>query len=302
MSLHTPIVSVCIPVFNCEAFIESAITSVLQQTFQNFELIIIDDQSTDHVYDVIRRLADSVNDDRLKVFRNDKNLGPEANWNFCLSKAKGRFIKVMGGDDILYPDCLELQVRILSNPQYEDIAFVSGWRDIIDPRGNVLMRNRGMKNRRIIQGDGRLRRDDAFRMILRSGTNPIGEPVAVLFRSDLVQKTGVFSGRDIPYLIDLDQWCRFLQSGHLYVLAQTICAFRVSNTSWSYKLGNAQFHQVRRFFLQLHREHQMHALFDLTLGICMAFVLCRMRGWLYFFFRLREYYQNKQQKTPSCIK
>src|SRR6476660_8884800 len=104
-------VSVCIPVYNGDRFIEAAIESVLDQTFKDFEIIIVDNQSTDNTVSLIKKYTDP----RIKFFQNDSNIGLIPNWNMAMSKASGEYIKILPADDLIYPQCLEWQVAILNN-------------------------------------------------------------------------------------------------------------------------------------------------------------------------------------------
>ena len=91
--------------YNNARFIAQTITSVLTQTFLDFELLIYDDHSTDLSFDI----AASFTDPRIKLYRNSGNLGPEGNWNKAISEVRGKYVKLVCGDDILFPQCLEKQ-------------------------------------------------------------------------------------------------------------------------------------------------------------------------------------------------
>ena len=107
-----PLVSVCIPAYNNAAYIKETIDSVLNQTYSNLELIICDDKSKDDTVQVI----ESIHDDRMKLYKNEKNLGMSGNWNHCLSKCRGEFIKLICADDILAKNCLEKDCLNFSRP------------------------------------------------------------------------------------------------------------------------------------------------------------------------------------------
>ena len=102
-------VSVCIPVYNMERCIERAIRSALGQDYPDFEVIVADNRSTDRTYE----RASSIKDPRLKVFRNDKNLGAYGNHNRCLELAKGEWVKFLHGDDELLPNCVSSMIAAL---------------------------------------------------------------------------------------------------------------------------------------------------------------------------------------------
>jgi glycosyltransferase involved in cell wall biosynthesis len=92
-----PKFSVCIPTYNRANFLRSAIQSVIEQNFSNFELIIVDNCSTDNTRDVILEFDDS----RIKFFVNDYNIGLVGNWNRCLELAMGEIIWILHSDDIM---------------------------------------------------------------------------------------------------------------------------------------------------------------------------------------------------------
>jgi len=229
-------ISVCIPVYNAERHIAATLESVLRQTLADFEIIVTDDHSSDRSMEIISRY----HDERLRVIVNDHNLGPEGNWNKALQLARGTFIKVLCHDDLLYPECLEKQAAILSSPANTGVVLVCCRRDIVDMQGRRLL-SRSFPGR-----TGCRSGEKAVRKIVRSGTNLIGEPSAVLFRAEAARKTGLFSAR-FPYVIDLEYWCRLLRAGDLYCLQDPLCAFRVSREAWSMSLFKSQ----RRHYVQL---------------------------------------------------
>ena len=90
----------------------------------------------------------------------------------------------------------------------------------------------------------------AIRKIIRSGTNPLGEPGSILFRRSLLQTTGLFDG-SIPYVIDLDLWVRLLMLSDLYMFSQALCAFRLSSTSESVNTSSQHQHDYGCFITKL---------------------------------------------------
>lgn len=107
-------VSVVMPVYNVEQYVEEAIESILTQSFLDFELIIIDDASTDRTLDVIKNFVDN----RIRLFTNKDNIGLAASLNKGIRLAKGEYILRMDGDDISLPDRIKIQVGFMdSNPE-----------------------------------------------------------------------------------------------------------------------------------------------------------------------------------------
>jgi glycosyltransferase involved in cell wall biosynthesis len=116
-------VSVVMPVFNCAEFISDSISSVLEQSFTNFELIIIDDCSTDNTLEICRSFSDS----RIILKENDVNLGPASTLNIGFSMAKGEFIAVMHGDDICSEKRLYSQVKFMETNPTVEIQCAASW-------------------------------------------------------------------------------------------------------------------------------------------------------------------------------
>ena len=97
--MTSPLVSVLIPVYNRASLISAAIESSLAQTYQNIEIIIVDNCSTDGTYEVVQRYARC--DARVKCWRNDENVGAIRNWIKCLDYSHGEYIKILFSDDWL---------------------------------------------------------------------------------------------------------------------------------------------------------------------------------------------------------
>jgi glycosyltransferase involved in cell wall biosynthesis len=107
--MEQPLVSVLITSFNREKFIGQAIDSVLKSSYQNFELIITDNCSTDNTYAIAKGYENI--DSRVKVFRNEKNIGQFPNRNYAASLAKGTYLKYIDSDDMIYVYGLEILVK-----------------------------------------------------------------------------------------------------------------------------------------------------------------------------------------------
>ena len=231
-----PTVSVCIPVYNCESYLSKAISSVLQQTFTDFELLILDNCSTDRTPAIIREFADR----RIRVITHARNIGAEENWNAALRESKGQYIKLLCADDFLYPACLGKQVAVLNDPAYAGVSMVTACRDIVTPDEKRIM-TRGLPG-----GTRTLTGREACRISFAGGTNLFGESLCVMFRASLLEKVGGFDIA-IPYVIDFEFWCRLLEQGDLYFIAEPLGAFRVALNSWSESIANRQATEFCRF-------------------------------------------------------
>ncbi len=257
-----PAVSICIPAYNSEKYIGKTIQSALSQTYQDFELVIVDDSSTDRTLNTIMEYKDP----RIRLIENEKNLGPEKNWNKVLAEAKGKYIKLLHHDDLLYTSCLERQVAILKNTAHNDVVLVCCSRYVIDENDNIILK-RGFRNKK-----GKFRGHRIIKETIRSGRNLIGEPTAILFRADVLNQVGNFNG-SIPYLIDLELWCRILLHGKIYIISDPLCTFRVSSTSLSMAIGSSQGRDFKAFADKLYKNKD----YRLTWYDC---ALSKFRGYL----------------------
>ena len=129
INTNNPLVTVFMAAYNGEAYIEKAIQSVLAQSFTNFELLIINDGSTDRTLDIIHKFTDP----RIRLVHNDGNKGLTFTRNRGIEEAKGQYIAILDCDDLAMPDRLKTQISFLdANP---DIAICGGQAIAIDESG-----------------------------------------------------------------------------------------------------------------------------------------------------------------------
>lgn len=131
-----PVVSVLMPVFNAEKYVEEAINSILDQTLKDFELIVLNDASTDASKNIIL----SIQDTRIRYIENETNQGLAYSRNRLLGEANSKYIAWLDADDVAYPTRLEEEYDFLeANPEH---ALVSGWARLVDsvgkPTGNFI--------------------------------------------------------------------------------------------------------------------------------------------------------------------
>lgn len=126
-------VSIIMPNYNCEKFIEETINSVLAQTYENWELLIVDDCSTDRSAEIIRNYCK--NDDRIKLFIQKNNLGGAAARNRALREATGKWIAFLDSDDLWLPKKLEKQLAFMAENGYR---FSYTAYEHVDEKGDPL--------------------------------------------------------------------------------------------------------------------------------------------------------------------
>ena len=235
-----PTVSVCVPVYNASRYVDQTLASVFAQTYDDWELVILDDASPDDSWDVVQRHA---GDPRVRLARHERNQGAAATWNEVVGMARGRYVKVLCSDDLLSPDSLAIHVALLD--AHPSAVLAAARRNIIDEHGAALIKDRGLGGLR-----GLVPGAEARRAIVRAGTNPLGEPSVVLFRRAQLLAVGGFDPQ-WRFTIDLDAYARVLEHGDLVAADATLGSFRVSPTQWSAALERDQRRENHEFVSRL---------------------------------------------------
>ena len=240
-----PTVSIVVPSYNNADFIEATIDSILAQTYRDFELVIADHASTDRTWDVIQRYGD---DDRVTLLQTEAGGGAKRNWDRVSKAASGTFVKLVCGDDLLYPTIVEQQVEaMLRNPA---AVLAASPRSIVDANGRPIVSTRGLGGLRGLHAGS-----VAIRAAVRSGTNPFGEPACVLIRRSDLETADWWDSR-WPYLIDQATYTRLLLKGDLIgVGTEPLAAFRVSAGQWSVRLAQSQASATTAYHGWLRSEH-----------------------------------------------
>jgi glycosyltransferase involved in cell wall biosynthesis len=236
----TPRVSVVVPSFNNASFIEATMDSILAQSFEDFELVVADHSSVDGTWELLQHYR---TDPRVRLLRTEAGGGAPRNWERVTAAAGGQLLKLVCGDDIIYPDCLRMQVEAMdANPE---VVLVAAQRDLIDARGALLMSRRGLAGL-----TGRVAGRVAARRTVVVGTNIFGEPACVLIRRKTLQDAGGWDGRH-PYVIDEATYVNVLLRGDFFGIDRSLAAFRLSSSQWSVHLAREQSHQVIGFHHRL---------------------------------------------------
>lgn len=129
---NVPMISVIMGIYNCEKTVEAAIMSIINQTYQDFELILCDDGSIDGTYDIAKKYQDKY-PEKIILIRNDKNRGLNYTLNHCLKYAKGKYIARMDADDESLPNRFEVEVNYLES--HPEIAIISASLRLFDNDG-----------------------------------------------------------------------------------------------------------------------------------------------------------------------
>ena len=223
--MKIPGLSIIMPVFNREKYIEETVLSLLAQSFDDFELIIIDDGSTDNSL----RIINSFHDPRIKIIENHQNKGIVYSRNAGLKIAKGNFIAPFDSDDIALPDKFEKQIKFLNeNP---DFGMVVSWVKLIDSKGNPLR-----KKWKLDADPESIPANLLFR-------NYFAQP-AVVIRKQAVPKGGYKTGYDVGE--DYRMWVDIAKKYKTYNLPEYLvyCRQHNDNVSYGSKTKNTKYEHL----------------------------------------------------------
>ena len=199
--------SVVMPVYNAEQYLEAALASVFAQTVSDFELVVVEDGSSDSTVDILNRCSDP----RLRVVVNEKNVGVTESLNRGLAAATGSIIARHDADDLSHPERFAKQLALLD--EQPDVAAVGSASELIDANDQHIT------NWQYPETTAECR----WRAMFNS---PVSHPAA-MFRRDAALDAGGYSD-DHPHAEDYDLWCRLLQAGHnLANLPDRLIRYRV---------------------------------------------------------------------------
>ena len=251
-----PLVSICIPTYNGAAFIGEAIESALAQTYPNLEVIISDDGSTDATIAIAQSFQSQTSAD-LRIILH-RNYGLSQNWNFCISQAKGKYIKFLFQDDFLAPECIAKMVAVAE--QHPKIGMVFSPRGItIDAsESNPILLiasqsindlHKGWSNLKSIQPGQELLADANC---LSNPINKIGEPTTVLIASRVFAEIGLFDSGLSQY-VDLDMWWRIMGNYHIGFVDEKLSSLRIhpEQQTWKNFAAGENHKDVVRFYNKL---------------------------------------------------
>lgn len=246
-------ISVVMGVYNGVNRIEKAVHSILNQTFEDFELIICNDGSTDGSLEIINHLAET--DHRIKVLNNSVNKGLAHTLNKCIKNSKGQYIARMDDDDLSHRDRLEKQLAFLeNNPKYSILGT-----------SRNLFGMTGIWGKEIIHGERT--KEEVF--MGKSFIHP-----SVLMRKDAIVKVGGYSEEKcIGRTEDYDLWCKLYSRGYMgFNLEDILIDYYEERDSYSkrkYKYRVAEFSLRKKWFkeLGLARRYFIYIYRPLIVGI-----------------------------------
>ena len=217
--IEQPIVSVVIPAYNNENTIEATIRSIMEQSYKNLEIVVIDDNSKDNTLQILETLQKQ--DERIKIFHNDINLGMTGNWNRCLKEAEGEFVKLVCADDLLDKEEIAKETEaMLLNPS---VNLVESDTRLIDIYGKKTGAFKRYPKAGVVDGKKVAKTSLIW-------NNFFGAPVNNLIRKSILEKTGYFDEK-FTYILDFDMWVKIACTGDVYIIHELLNSFRIRNDS-----------------------------------------------------------------------
>lgn len=251
-----PKVSICIPTYNGEAFIEETIKSAIAQTYPNIELIVSDDGSTDRTMAIAQSFqSQTAVDFRIILHR---NYGLSQNWNFCISQATGEYIKFLFQDDLLEPECIEKMVAVAQQNPEIGMVFSPRGITIAEDESHPILRkasqsikdlHKSWSNLKSIQPGKDLLADANC---LNNPINKIGEPSTVLIATRVFAEIGLFDSGLSQY-VDLDMWWRIMGNYHIGFVDEKLSSLRIhpEQQTWKNFAAGENHKDVVRFYKKL---------------------------------------------------
>jgi len=202
-----PKVSIIIPSYNYARFIKETLESVFSQTYKDFEVILVDDGSTDNTLTITKRYLP-----KIRYIRHPVNLGFAPAMNTGIREAKGKYLNFLSADDKLLPTFLEKEVAVLE--KYPKVGLVFSPVMFMDKKGDEIGKQK-IKN-------GYINKEDGYQGLL---TGNFVNLVTALVRSDTVMKVGFFNSK-LRQNPDWDMWIRIAKKSHIAYVPEYLAVYR----------------------------------------------------------------------------
>jgi glycosyltransferase involved in cell wall biosynthesis len=239
-----PLVSVVMPVYNGELFLDEAVESILAQSLQDFEFIVIDDGSTDRTPSILERYRQS--DRRVQILTHSENLGIVAALNVGMDNAHGKYLARMDADDISLPLRLEKQVDYLeANPE---IGLLGCGLRVIDKDKNAI-------------GSLHYPQDDLSIRWTSLFESPFAHP-AIIVRSDLIRNKGLHYDPYYERVEDYPLWLEILKYTRGANLPEELLLYRLHSQGITIQHNQREYKLIAEIIRRHLREHLPSLVFD----------------------------------------
>jgi len=266
--------SVVMASYNCEKYVGDAIESILNQTFKDFEFIILDDASRDNTYSVIKTYAKK--DKRIRLYKNKKNMQVAHSLNKGVTLAKTDIIVRMDADDVSYPKRLETQYKYLL--RHKNVAVVGSNMDIMNKDGKIV-------SKREYSSSSKELKKISFRY------SPFAHP-SVVFRKHVFEEFGGYDPAMVP-CEDIDLWFKIGSKYEFGNIPKTLLKYRFIISSNSHKglkklelLGlKIKLNAIRKYGYKISFDD---IIFNIMQYLSLWFMPNRERIYFYDFLRSRK--------------
>jgi glycosyltransferase involved in cell wall biosynthesis len=270
-SLEDPLVSICIPTFNGEEYIQETLNSIRNQDYGHIELIVSDDQSSDNTLNIIKAF-ESEADFPVTICKHTPQ-GIGENWNNCVKQANGHYIKFVFQDDLIGPNCISEMVKAGSIDS--NIGLIYCKRKIIDnneedfekwhDRFTDLHLHWDNKSLTTLNQLGKEYLRDANFLI--EPLNKIGEPIAVLIKKECFDTIGPFNN-ELEQVLDFEFFYRLMTKYNVSFIDKELVSFRLHSNQTSVTNSNRNIPDYailpkiyyEKLFWQLSRRNRMDLL------------------------------------------
>jgi len=227
MSIEAPLVCICIPTYNAAETIKETLTSVLDQTYENLKILVVDNASTDETLSIVK----SFDDGRIMIHKGPVNVGAEGNFQLCIDLAFGQYTAIYHADDLYEPDMVKSQVAFLE--RHSNLGAVFCQANLIDEKnkriGHILI-PKALKN-----CDAVYEFPEVFKAVMKY-SNFFVCPSAML-RTEIYQREiKTWRGDLFKTSSDLDVWFRVLQKHAVGILPARLINYRISMIQHSARL------------------------------------------------------------------
>ena len=243
-----PLVSVCLPVYNGAATVGETISSLLSQSYPNFEIVVSDNASTDGTREVVSAFGDT----RIRYRRNDTNVGAFPNWNLAIRATRGEYVAVYHADDVYHPDILSAESEFME--AYPGAGAVFAMDEWIDDRGRRIGGSRLPPE---LAGRYLYGFCEVFESLLLHGNNFLRCPT-FMTRRTVFDRVGYFDERLEPFRSarDLDFFLRLLREFPIGIIDRKLVRYRISQRQGTadtvyLRTGDSDHHRVMDQFLSL---------------------------------------------------
>lgn len=231
--MTSPLVTVFIPLYNCEVYIRETLESIINQTYSNLEILIVDDGSTDDSIEIVKSYKDS----RIRLLQNGENKGIPFARNVGLDEAKGKYLAIMDSDDIAYLNRIKKQVNYMEENHHIDA--IGSYYKMFGSRINKSVKPTFILPEEIKAG------------LLFSC--PIGNPTS-LVRLETIKRNNISYNLDCFVAQDYDFWVQVAKVGNLAIVPEVLLKYRTGHLNITKKTTTSKYVKRKKVIDSIHED------------------------------------------------